>query len=149
MRATAPIATLALVALCALCACVRSQSATSSVLPLTSVRLYETGVGYFERSGVLSPAERTGLPVPASHLDDALQSLVVFTPGHSDPIHGVAFGSSMSRGMARAMAGLPPESESPITYRDLLVSLKGAHVEVRTRTGAYVGRLVEVEWPKD
>ncbi len=149
MRATAPIATLALVALCALCACVRSQSATSSVLPLTSVRLYETGVGYFERSGVLSPAERTGLPVPASHLDDALQSLVVFTPGHSDPIHGVAFGSSMSRGMARAMAGLPTESESPITYRDLLVSLKGAHVEIRTRTGAYLGRLVEVEWPKD
>jgi len=144
MRATVAIATIALVQLSG---CVRSPGLTSSVLPLTSVRLYETGVGYFQRSGILSPSERTGLPVPASHLDDALQSLVVFTPGHSDPIHGVAFGSSVSRGMARAMAGLPAEGEAPITYRDLLVSLKGAHVTLKTRTGAYLGRLIDIESP--
>ena len=127
----------------------RPPSSTSSVLPLTSVRLYETGVGYFERSGILSPTERTGLPVPASHLDDALQSLVVFTPGHSDPIHGVAFGSSVSRGMARAMAGLPNDGEAAITYGDLLTSLKGAHVEVKTRAGAYLGRPIDIEAPRD
>jgi hypothetical protein len=78
-----------------------------------------------------------------------LQSLVVYTPGRTDPIHGVAFGSSMTRGMARAMAGLPTDSEAPITYRDLLTSLKGAHVELKTRAGAYVGRLIDVEAPKD
>jgi hypothetical protein len=147
MRANIAMGTVA--AACLLAGCVRAPGATSSVLPLTSVRLYETGVGYFERSGVLSPSERTGLPVPASHLDDALQSLVVFTPGHSDPIHGVAFGSSLSRGMARAMAGLPAESETSITYQDLLTSLKGAHVELKSRTATYVGRLIDVEPPKD
>ncbi len=142
MRATVAIATIALVHLSG---CVRAPTSTSSILPLTSVRLYETGVGYFERSGVLRSSERTSLPVPASHLDDALQSLVVFTPGHSDPIHGLTFGSSVSRGMARATAGLPTESDTPITYRDLLVSLKGAHVELKTRVGTYVGRLIDVE----
>jgi hypothetical protein len=147
MRANIAIGTVA--ATCLLAGCVRTPGATSSVLPLTSVRLYETGVGYFERSGVLRPSERTGLPVPASHLDDALQSLVVFTPGHSDPIRGVAFGSSMSRGMARAMAGLPAESEASITYQDLLTSLKGAHVELRTTAATYVGRLVDVEPAKE
>ena len=147
MRANLAMGTVA--AVCLLAGCVRASGATSAVLPLTSVRLYETGVGYFERSGVLRPSERTGLPVPASHLDDALQSLVVFTPGQSDPIHGVAFGSSMSRGMARAMAGLPAESETSITYQDLLTSLKGAHVELKTRDATYVGRLVDVEAPKE
>ncbi len=146
MRATLAIATIALVHLSG---CVRSPTSASSILPLTSVRLYETGVGYFERSGVLRPSERTGLPVPASHLDDALQSLVVFTPGHSEPIQGLAFGSSVSRGMARAMAGLPTDSDTPIAYRDLLVSLKGAHVEIKTRGGSYVGRLIDIESAKD
>jgi hypothetical protein len=113
------------------------------------VRLYETGVGYFERSGVLSPSQRTGLPVPASHLDDALQSLVVFTPGHGDPVHGVAFSSNVGRGMARAMAGLPAGGNGPISYRDLLLSLKGAHVEAKTRAGTYEGRLVDLESPKE
>jgi hypothetical protein len=144
MRAATAIA-----AIVVLSGCVRPPSSVSSVLPLTNVRLYETGVGYFERSGILSPTERTGLPVPASHLDDALQSLVVFTPGHADPIHGVAFGSSVSRGMARAMAGLPTDSEAAITYGDLLTSLKGAHVEVKTRAGAYLGRLIDIEAPRD
>jgi hypothetical protein len=118
-------------------------------LPLTTVRLYETGVGYFERSGVLSPSRGTGLPVPASHLDDALQSLVVFASGRAASVHGVAFASSMTRGMARAMAGLPTDSESPITYQDLLTSLKGVHVELTTRARAFVGRVVDVESPKD
>ena len=44
-------------------------------MPLTRVRLYASGVGYFERRGRLH-GEGDGLPVPASHLDDALKTLV-------------------------------------------------------------------------
>jgi hypothetical protein len=83
--------------------------------------------------------------VPASHLDDALESLVVLTPGHADPVRGVSFGSHVSRGMARAMAGLPTDADAPITYRDLIASLKGARVDVRTRSGGVVGRLIDVD----
>lgn len=135
--------------LCSGCGAAQGSAPPPSILPLTTLRLYETGVGYFERSGTLQPAERTALPVPASHLDDALKSLVVLTPGHSDPLHGIEFGSSMSRGMARAMAGLPADADAPITYRDLLASLKGAHVEVKTRTASFVGRLVDVDATQD
>ena len=45
-----------------------------NILPLRSVRLYETGIGYFERAGTLG-SWATVLPVPAGHLDDALKSL--------------------------------------------------------------------------
>ena len=131
--------------------CAQAGARPATVLPLTTLRLYETGVGYFERSGTLSPEDRTALPVPASHLDDALASLVVLTAdhdAHDDRVRGVSFDSRPSGGMARALAGLPAQADAPIAYRDLLASLKGAHVEVRTTaSGAtpLTGRVIEVE----
>ncbi len=47
------------------------------LLPLERVRLYEVGVGYFERSGVLRNQRALGLSLPQSQLDDALASLVI------------------------------------------------------------------------
>lgn len=112
-------------------------------LPLKRVRLYETGVGYFERTGGVS-GKPTALPVPAGHLDDALKTLVVLT---DDPkngsVGGVEFGSSVSRSMARSLAGLPTE-EAPLNLHALLKSLKGAAVEVKTGTTALSGKLVEL-----
>ncbi len=146
MRATASMLGLLLTAGCSVTTTVAPPP---TILPLTTVRLYETGMGYFERSGTLSASARTTLPVPASHLDDALESLVVLAGGKSGPLHGIEFGSNLSRGMARAMAGLPTGADAPITYRDLLASLRGAHVEVRTRTEAFVGRLIDVDASPD
>lgn len=124
-------------------------SAPPSVLPLRSLKLYETGVGYFERSGTLSRGETTTLPVPTGHLDDALKTLVV--AGNSGAtLTGVEFSSSLSRGMARALAGLPPNADEPTTYHHLLLSLKGAEVEVRTsakKPETLVGRLIDVLEP--
>jgi hypothetical protein len=81
--------------------CISEATAPVSTLPLKRLRLYETGVGYFERSGVLSQDEHAGLPIPAGHLDDALKTLVVLTPGGKAATEGVEFGSSLSHGMAR------------------------------------------------
>ncbi|HEX3769388.1 MAG TPA: hypothetical protein VHV30_00925, partial [Polyangiaceae bacterium] len=119
-----------------------------AVLLLTALRLYDTGVGYFERTGSLD-AERTTLPVPASHLDDALASLVVLTPGAGAVVHGLTFDSRLTGGMARALAGLPPGSDGAMGWRVLLGSLKGVHVEVRAGTSTFVGRLVDVEGPDE
>lgn len=126
------------------------SSAPPAVLPLRSLKLYETGVGYFERSGTLSRGEATTLPVPTGHLDDALKTLVVAGDAGGVSLTGVEFSSSLSRGMARALAGLPPSAEEPMTYRTLLLSLKGAEVEVRTsgkQAETLVGRLIDVLEP--
>jgi ribosomal protein S13 len=143
MRPLAPAAALALLFVTG-CGASRS-AAPPSVLPLRTLRLYETGVGYFERSGPLPSRDQPGLPVPAGHLDDALKTLVVLTPGGKAAIGGVEFGSSMSHGMARAMAGLPLEDGSPIGYRQLLESLEGSVVEARSPARTVVGRLVDVQ----
>ncbi|HEX2873370.1 MAG TPA: hypothetical protein VHP33_19060 [Polyangiaceae bacterium] len=113
-------------------------------LPLTRVRLYETGVGYFERGGVV-PAGETSLPVPAGHLDDALKTLVVL--GGDVKVSGVAFASSVSRDMARKLAGLPESGDAPLSFSELARSFKGAGVTLATTSGSFNGRLVEVLEP--
>src|ERR1700733_12426748 len=54
-----------------------TTAAPPPILPLRTLRLYETGVGYFERTGTINPGGVTSLPVPSGHLDDALKTLVV------------------------------------------------------------------------
>src|SRR4029453_15355889 len=58
-------------------------------------------------------------------------------------VSGIEFGSNVSAGMGRALAGLP-EGSGAIRYQDLLRSLKGAAVEVRTGKETMQGRLVDV-----
>jgi hypothetical protein len=126
------------------CTKVALSAPRPSTLPLTRVRFYETGVGYFERSGVL-PAGDVSLPVPAGHLDDALKTLVVL--GGGVKVDGVAFPSSVSRDMAHKLAGLPDEGGAPLGLSELARSFKGADVTLTTATGSVSGRLVEVLEP--
>ena len=122
----------------------RGPAAPPDVLPLRTLRLYETGVGYFERSGSLSRSSSMSLPVPAAHLDDALKTLVVLGKGGGARVQGVAFSSSIGRGMARALAGLPRDSDAPVSYEDLLKTLRGADVEARLDHETLRGRIVDV-----
>jgi hypothetical protein len=98
-------------------------------LPLRSLRLYETGVGYFERAGAVG-GKTSALPVPAGHLDDALKSLVVLNGGAGGKVTGVAFTSSVTRATARTRAGLPQDPDAPIAFKDLLASMKGERVVI-------------------
>ena len=122
----------------------RGPAAPPDVLPLRTLRLYETGVGYFERSGQLSRSDTMSLPVPAAHLDDALKTLVVLGKGGGARVEGVAFSSSIGRGMARALAGLPRDSDEPVSYEDLLKTLRGADVEATLAHETIRGRIVDV-----
>jgi len=112
------------------------------LLPLKRVRLYETGVAYFERAGTLGAGAVT-LPVPAGHLDDALKTLVVYSKDGASRVGGVEFASSVSPGMGRALAGVTP-GEGPLSLSALLQSLKGANVVLALVHGSLEGRLVDV-----
>lgn len=121
---------------------VEAESPHAQSLPVKSVRLYETGVGYFEREGVL--AEGTdSISLPASHVDDALKTLLVLSKG-AVRVSGVEFESVLSQGLARAQAGLPP-GKGRLTYPVVLESLRGVEVEVAPKQGEkLLGRLVDV-----
>jgi hypothetical protein len=128
------------------------------ILPLKTLRLYETGVGYFERSGTLGAHMSTTLPVPPGQLDDALASLVVLKSGSGGMVSGVSFASSVTRAAARSRAGLPADPASPVAFVDLLGSMRGEKVSIVTSTasgasgassGDIAGRVVEVGMETD
>ncbi|HEY8087356.1 MAG TPA: DUF4139 domain-containing protein, partial [Polyangiaceae bacterium] len=141
---TALLAAAGLAALTCACSSTPNPRTPDAILPLRTLRLYETGVGYFERSGELAGHNPASLPLPAGHMDDALKTLVVLGRGGKPTVEGVEFGSSISRGMARALAGLPVQGDEPLSLQQLLVGLKGAGVDVRSAGGAYTGRIVDV-----
>jgi hypothetical protein len=121
----------------------QAAGAEPATLPLKRVRLYETGVGYFERTGAAT-GRPVVLPVPAAHLDDALKTLVVLTDdAKAGGVAGIEFGSSVGRQRARSLAGLG-DGEAPLNLEALLASLKGAPVEVKVGTETVAGKLVEV-----
>lgn len=123
-----------------------AEPARAPVLPLQRLRLYETGVGYFERRGRVTKKGDLALPVPTSHLDDALKTLVVLGDGGDAKVQGIAFSTAVSEGMARAIAGLPDEADG-VQYLDLLRSLEGTRVTIATAESELEGRLIDVEGP--
>ncbi len=125
-----------------------AQTAPKPPLPLKTVRLYESGVGYFERSGRVGKDAGLALPVPVSHLDDALKTLVVLGTDGKTSVAGIEFASSISVEKGRALAGLP-EGSGAVTHAGLLRSLKGGGIELRTARETVKGRLVDVLDPAD
>ena len=121
-----------------------AQKRAAQALPLKRVRLYEVGVGYFERTGKLRNGSPLTLPLPVGHLDDALKTLVVLNADGKTTVSGIDFSSSVSRSMGRALAGLPANSSEPLNLNTLLRSLKGTEVELVVRGKKVQGRLVDV-----
>ncbi len=125
----------------------RPRPSDAAILPLVRVRLYSSGVGYFERHGDVSAGQHM-LPVPLGHLDDALKSLVLLSAG-SEPV-SLSFPSRVSPAVARARAGLPAAENAALSYDRLLAALRGEAVRVtladtkRFGTAELEGRVVEV-----
>ncbi len=118
-----------------------------ATLPLGRVRLYEAGVAYFERTGVLN---RTGqLPVPRSHLDDALKTLVVLDEDGKSSVLGVELEQPLTRARSQALAGLPSGAGGAVSFDAYLQSLAGNSVELTFVSARSVrGRLVNVLSPE-
>ena len=125
----------------ALVASLALATSPSPKLPLKSLVLYENGLGYYERSGVLPSGAVVDLPLEPGQLDDALKSMVVLSQTR---LASVAFAPPLAAEAARSLAGLPSPEEQR-SLESLVRALKGVEVEVRREEGpALVGRVVEV-----
>jgi uncharacterized protein DUF4139 len=116
----------------------------ATLLPLRRARLYEVGIGYFERRGELREKQSLGLSLPSNQLDDALKSLVILSDAERSKITSIEFEARESPGLARAEASLPDDPNAPLGFAQVLRGFRGVDVEVRRNAGSVRGRLVDV-----
>ena len=116
----------------------------ASKLPISRVTLYTSGVGYFERGGVVDGDAAQTLLFPVGQINDVLKSLVVLDSGGGS-IHLVSYGAldPVSKQLQAFSVDL---SDNP-DQTALLNRLRGASVTVvyadsagaKTLTGVIVG----------
>ncbi len=114
----------------------------ADALPLRSVTLYRSGVGYFERTGPIEGGESITMPLDLSHLNDVLRSLVVLDPGGQSPPM-VSYTSTEP--LSRLLAGYQIDVRRINTLAELLGQLKGVNLELLTVEGPVRGLMMSVE----
>lgn len=120
-------------------ACSGARPAPESTLPIKRVVLYRSGVGYFERQGVL-PDETLKLRARRDQLNDLLKSLTVVD----------ANGRALSISLPLAASAFLRDSLVPLQRNaplsEVLSALKGSAVQIRGREGVeHTGRITLVE----
>jgi hypothetical protein len=106
------------------------------------VVLYKNGVGYFEHSALVRGNHELAIDFTTAQLNDVLKSLTVVDLGEGH-ISGVRY-NSIAPLDERLKALRLPFGEQ-VTRSDFLSALRGSRVEVRSKNGNAVGRLLSVE----
>jgi hypothetical protein len=122
-------------------------AALAADIPIHEVVLYKSGVGYFERAGMLSPGESARLDFKASDMNDVLKSLTL-EDRNGGKVSGLRYDSSEP--LEQKLAGFPFKIGGQAALSQFLDQMKGARVEIKygaeTVSGAIVsGRLVAAD----
>lgn len=122
---------------------VSAQSPAVTVLPITRVVLYKSGIGFFEHLATVTGNQALAVQFTGDQLDDVLKSLTAVDLGNGR-VAGISYDSpTPSERRLRALrVPLTPDA----TSIELLQALRGARVEVRTGNGvATTGRVLQAE----
>ena len=118
-------------------------------LPVSRVVMYQSGIGYVERNAVIEGDELV-LRIRPDQINDILKSLTVIDRGDGRP---VSISLPVDKNTLDTLAQIPEQVQEG-GIRSLLSAFRGAHVKVRTRNGAYEGRVVGIDekanrpWPR-
>ena len=118
------------------------DTAAKSELPVRRVRIYESGLAEFERSGQLR-GSLTALQIPSSDIDDVLRTLVIRRGSALVPVYSASFDTVTMAQVARARAHLPTEPKLGSEYSEFVRSLVGENIEISANGQRVRGRLVE------
>ena len=119
--------------------------AMAADVPIREVVLYKSGVGYFERGGLLRAGESARLDFKASDMNDVLKSLTI-SEQNGGKVTGLRYDSSEP--LDKKLADFPFKIDGEASLALLLDQMKGAKVELKygaeTISGTVVsGRLVK------
>lgn len=110
-------------------------------LPVTRLVLFTSGVGYFEREGVVSGEQELVLNVPRAEMDDLLQSLVLqdLDGGRVTPVRYTS-----QAPLGRLLEGYSLDLRGDVTLPSLLAQARGEQVVLEGAT-PLTGALLGVE----
>jgi hypothetical protein len=119
-------------------------TALAADIPIRDVVLYKSGVGYFERGGLLRAGESTRLDFKASDMNDVLKSLTI-SEQNGGKVTGLRYDSSEP--LDKKLAEFPFKIDGQASLALFLDQMRGAKVELKygaeTISGTVVsGRIV-------
>ncbi|HEX2735256.1 MAG TPA: hypothetical protein VHM70_26815 [Polyangiaceae bacterium] len=110
-------------------------------IPIKRVVLYQNGVGYFEREGLVDGNQLT-LQIRPSQINDILKSLTVVDAADG---RAVSVSLPLEKSGDRVLTELPEQVRNANGLLQILSVFRGARVELETRSGGVAGRIVGVE----
>jgi hypothetical protein len=120
-----------------------AQAPELTVLPITRVVLYKSGIGYFEHLANVTGSQSLTVQFTGDQLDDVLKSLTAVDLGNGR-VAGISYDSPTpaERRLRALRVPLAPDA----TTLQVLQALRGSRIEVRSANGAVVdGRVLHVE----
>ncbi|MBX3322683.1 MAG: hypothetical protein KF757_06800 [Phycisphaeraceae bacterium] len=117
-------------------------AASDTPLPVTNLTLYRSGVGYFERAGLVQDDTTVQLRFATDQINDILKSMIALDLDGGD-IEGASYGSKEP--LARRLASFAVNIADNPSMGTLINRLRGARLELRTTEGPVSGVVVGVE----
>ena len=104
-------------------------------LPITSITLYRSGVGYFERHGLIKSGDSVQLRFAQDEINDMLKSMVIFDPQQA--LESISYESNEP--LARQLASFGVDLSDNPTLATILGRLRGTKVRFVTADGPISG----------
>lgn len=120
----------------------QDASSAPEQLPVRSVVLYKSGVGFFQHVGQIHGDERVRIDFSSGQLNDVLGSLTVLDL-NGGRITGIDYNSEAPFSQRLRALGLPLEENTDLGK--FLEALRGTRVEMRNGNRLVAGRLLSVE----
>ena len=117
------------------------DAAVQGQLPLTSITLYRSGVGYFQRNGSITSGDTVQLRFANDQINDMLKSMVILDPQKA--LESVTYDSKEP--LARQLASFGVDLADNPTLGVMLGRLRGTKVRVVTNDGPISGVILGVE----
>jgi len=119
------------------------QSTAREELPIRRITLYRSGVGSFERRGLVDGDKTIQLRFQTDQINDILKSMVVLDLSGNGQIKGVSYGSKEP--LARRLSSFGVDIADSPAAGELLQRLRGTPVSLTTSEGSVSGTILNVE----
>jgi Domain of unknown function (DUF4139) len=116
-----------------------AATALAADIPIHEVILYKSGVGYFERSGLLRAGESGRLDFKATDMNDVLKSLTI-SEQNGGKVTGLRYDSSEP--LDKKLADFPFKIDGQASLALFLDQMRGAKVELKYGTETISGTVV-------